>query len=711
MKKTLLLVLLSTFALLASAQWEFTNGPYGGYINKITQDSSDNLYALKRNISYQTLYKSSDNGESWNYIANEEINNGMYIETTADGSIILATLDGRLYRSSDEGESWNLLQEFTSSIKDITISGNNLLVLCERSIFYKSSDLGQTWTSSYISNRFLQHIVVIPSGQILCFQSNYNLPGFFFFSDDGLIWDSIQLAIDATINDISTDNSGRLYLSYNSDTDNGIIRSNDGGITWIKIFDGPAISVFFLNNYMIALTSENRYFESYDDGNSWNEKINYYFLTEIIRLRDGNLLSRSLDGIYISQDQGISWEYVSNGLFEIYVQNIAADDSGTVMAITGEGLNNLWKYEESEDSWELISHEIPGQYHYINYSGRYFWLQANDTLYRSTGDGEWNQVSFSPGINSWDVSCADNGNCLFNTNLGLYWSPDFGDSLSLIDVDPEIYQHEGAALYLSKDTAYIIISVHNYKSALLRASYLYRSIDGGKTWSQLSIIINDEYFAWGGQLISDSDGNLYAGNVFYDNKLLGSFDKGVTWTLISSSDNLTGFFADVNNYLYVINGLRNIQRTNNFGESWEDFNDGLPENGYIPYGRSGIGTALGSIYIFIDHARYKGMASHPIKKGVYKRNIINESTNATAIPGNRFSLYPNPVNSSLTIDYPHFNQNGSVFYLIDITGKQLKEIFVNSAKTTIDVTGLKPGFYILRGAGVASKFVITLPIP
>ncbi len=70
MKKILLTVLISAQTILVSAQWEFTNGPYGGLFNEIAQDSSGNLYALGWGYSNRSLYKSTNMGESWHYIAN-----------------------------------------------------------------------------------------------------------------------------------------------------------------------------------------------------------------------------------------------------------------------------------------------------------------------------------------------------------------------------------------------------------------------------------------------------------------------------------------------------------------------------------------------------------------------------------------------------------------------------------------------------------------
>ena len=242
-----------------------------------------------------------------------------------------------------------------------------------------------------------------------------------------------------------------------------------------------------------------------------------------------------------------------------------------------------------------------------------------------------------------------------------------------------------------------------YKSPLLRASYIYRSVNGGLTWSQVVQITDNENFAWDAQLIKDGEGTIYVGDAVYDNELFGSSDRGETWTLIDKPASAYGIFAN-DNYLYANINFRSIKRTNNFGETWEDYDEGLPAGSNYPM-RAGVGsTSAGYVYVFVVEYRYKGKDLQPIIKGIYKRNVINDVTNVASIPNTPFSLYPNPVSSSFTIEYPDFNQIGSGFILMDIAGRQVKEIPVNKDITTVDVSSLKPGIYILKGAGFARKF-------
>lgn len=144
MTKLILLFLLSLQTLIVAAQWEFTNGPYGGIIDKIAQDSSGNLYSLSWDYSNRSLYKSTNMGESWFNISQEDIHRANEMVVASDGSIILVK-ETKLFRSTDEGESWNVLVEFPANIWDFTIHNGNLMVLLGStgSFLYSSSDLGE----------------------------------------------------------------------------------------------------------------------------------------------------------------------------------------------------------------------------------------------------------------------------------------------------------------------------------------------------------------------------------------------------------------------------------------------------------------------------------------------------------------------------------------------------------------------------------------
>ena len=78
---------------------------------------------------------------------------------------------------------------------------------------------------------------------------------------------------------------------------------------------------------------------------------------------------------------------------------------------------------------------------------------------------------------------------------------------------------------------------------------------------------------------------------------------------------------------------------------------------------------------------------------VYQASSL--STNENAIDEKKVSIFPNPVNDVLEIQFANFSENyRGIIY--DLTGKKVHTFNENASKNSIDVSFLKSGFYILN---------------
>ncbi|MFH1004572.1 MAG: regulator, partial [Bacteroidota bacterium] len=102
MKKQLLFIsVLAILGLSANAQWQQTNGPYGGIITCLST-SGTNIFA---GTNGGGVFLSSNNGSSWT-----EVNNGLtniYVYPLAvSGTNIFAGTDVGVFLFSNNGSSW-----------------------------------------------------------------------------------------------------------------------------------------------------------------------------------------------------------------------------------------------------------------------------------------------------------------------------------------------------------------------------------------------------------------------------------------------------------------------------------------------------------------------------------------------------------------------------------------------------------------------------
>lgn len=703
MRKILLLFFIALFTREVTAQWEFTGGPYGGRLHGVAQDSSGNLYAFKDMLGW-SFYKSTDNGETW-FDNGSHLNlNGREMLCHPNGMFFLKN-NTDVFRSVNGGETWNELNLGVSVyLQDMVIHPNgNLLLIAGGNQLLTSDDFGDTWTATSLDPYRASYLTVDPSG--LLYSTAYYVGYLLVSADGGLSWDSIPKN-PAVVLDLKADINGRLEIIEEQQ----VIRSADGGYTWQQIYNGPASAVLTLPGGIVLIAAnDGAVYRSDDDGLSWQTVKTSAYFTGFYPLRDDKIAAISDRGFYISHDMGQNWQLSCTGILEAELFMTAASDSGTILAVTNGISNILWRYNEMDQTWVHIMDDLP-EYTRVLYNGGHFWLLEQNRVRRSSDGVEWTQLPFPGGTELNNVSCTNNGTCIFPTlNDIIYVTDNFGDSLLPVEDNLPSEVFMGEAFHLSEDTVLLITGKHAYKMPDVRSVEIYMSTDSGHSWIKISELDVDEYVAWDAMMVQDANGNLYIGNPYY-NELHGSSDKGYTWQKMYPVGELRSVFTANDEYLYANVDFRRIERTKNFGATWELYMDGLHPYPSLPFW-SGAGSQSGYAYVHLRDVYYKApnaegaTTEEQIVMGVYRRNTSVDVTTAVSHKKTNIKVYPNPANVSITIDYPDFKPGeAKTIQMFDISGRIIKEMRLNSVQTVIDITDLAPGTYLLKGASMQGVF-------
>ena len=225
----------------------------------------DKFGILYYGSSHQGIYRSSDNGLSWQYSVAQGFGCGNLDFQADDDNVLYTSVGGflrGLYVSKNNGASW----VNTFSGRDFTdiesLSGFNKVFITNSGNIWSTSNKGTTW-DQITGQPFSTNTILIKS-----FKSNVyvcNSIGEIFVSNDGgTSWTylskiNLQTTPSIYLNDFVFVNDQTWFASIDK---NGVFQSDDGGLTWRSItngLSGDSRYLFYDNNTLLATTSDGIY--------------------------------------------------------------------------------------------------------------------------------------------------------------------------------------------------------------------------------------------------------------------------------------------------------------------------------------------------------------------------------------------------------------------------------------------------------------------
>jgi len=338
---------------------------------------------------------------------------------------------------------------------------------------------------------------------------------------------------------------------------------------------------------------------------------------------------------------------------------------------------------------------------------------------------------------------------LVGSNNGIYRSLDNGSNWLHFVVDNTY----SAITDLSKNDEYIYAGTFNG---------VYSSVDTGKTWnglgpaySILSVYAKDStvfacihgggLFRSGnyGQSWTPIDGNHFYSYMLHENKIFaGTFsgiyvsnDNGMNWDLTDLTNKIITSLSKNDKYFFAANYTYGIYRSDDYGISWSESNQGLPLDHFHPYSVFAkeslifAGLTSNKIYLSTDnglswkdfsnglnindetyHVKFAISGNKIFVSFLYNSlwyydlsQITNVSELNNSIP-NRFILlqnYPNPFNQSTKIIYSVPNSEHVILKIYDVLGSEIKTL-VNDFKMpniysiNFNASNLSSGIYFYR---------------
>ncbi len=313
-------------------------GPFGGQMLAVDVDPTDSQTVLLASVERGLLH-SFDGGATFQSVGGAGLPATGFdpirflVRNPNDAGELLAAVGGTLYRSIDNGLTWNFANlSIGASLRFLSIEpGGNVWLASSSSEVWRSPDAGQTWVLVH-SGLILGHTAFAPSNPFVAYLATFN--GLLASGDAGFSW--VALGTDTTwLKSVLVDPNVPSTVLAGS-TAGRIRRTTDSGVSWTQVTLPTFSSVERLlydpvvPGRVWALTLDQPY-TSDDFGLTWQAQTaglpaSQPILTQLATAPNGERYLSTEDGLYRAFGGQLPWVLV--GLPDVPIFDVAVASPG-----------------------------------------------------------------------------------------------------------------------------------------------------------------------------------------------------------------------------------------------------------------------------------------------------------------------------------------------------------------------------------------------
>lgn len=299
----------------------------------------------------------------WIHAGNiSQINNDNVYSMTSNlsGDLFASSWAVGIFKSTDHGNSWDLSGLQGKRVSTLRTAPDGSIYALSKTVdfsyIHRSTDNGNSWTDADTRS----------------FPLNYAGGGDIVFPSDGSIVAAYSVTVGPLIGNVST----------------FVFKSTDNGNSWNQT---QRIDLGFVGG--MAITEDNKIFlgtslggvvYSLNNGNSFTNLTTFpsVFIAAILRAPDNSIYVSDAFDLNRSTDNGLSFINAGVNNFNSYLGEAGVNSNGDLYVTLDDG--NVYFSEDNGLSWSVINNGLPTQTYiktFYSYSGKMYCGTGNSGIY------------------------------------------------------------------------------------------------------------------------------------------------------------------------------------------------------------------------------------------------------------------------------------------------------------------------------------------
>lgn len=674
--------------------WQQLEGPYGGWINKVTKGFGDDIIAIATNA-----YISTDKCASWVLIENKTFWPVEYYFSEGKVYGISTSLSSKncIYVSYDTMKTWSLKNTGLENqeTRKLVFKDNDIYALTDSGA-YISTNGGGNWTRCFYINSMVRNMIynLKFNSKGMIFMAT--VAGLFRSKDNGVTWELMnpgEQKMKGNIENIILCQDEKIFLN----TPDGMFRSYNDGDTWERIGSGIVDgNLGFIispeNGRLIIGKLWGGMLSSTDNGDTW-KSISQATVRSLVITNDGKYLTTSENGVLMADSLTGTWTLSNKGINEtsitaIFNDKTTGEHKNDIIAGSSSGM--IYKSTDGGQTWKQ-PYQMEGSSVTGFVKGKGNMLFASSVwggVVRSNDYGDtW--IKAATGMNDPDIrtlAIDNNGNLYAGAFSVMYKSTNNGDSWAEC-----FWQNESI-----QSSTIVISSTNDVYIGTLRFG-LIKSTNGFASWEQINSLMYPVSY-----LAINKANELFA--VTFEGDLYKSTNGGKNWTFLCDNSGITTmYFLDNNDIIAGVDQNHEVvgmHRSKDGGKTWTAIKEGI-----------------GNQIVYYLEANSDGTVYAGTSGGIYRstQSIVSVSDGNEPANTADLSIFPNPAAGNTKLFLSIKESGYTNIEIFDLAGSRIQSVSCGYYEAgdyyiPFDTGSLAPGFYYLKctvgGRSFARRLIV-----